>query len=804
MSPVTPEALLPLLILILAGLVLPARLASSPLGKTIVLLSLAAIFARYLSWRWTETVLPADPFSLQGGFIWLVFIVETLAWIDAAIFMSQITNQSDRRPEADIHERRLRTTPADMLPSVDVLIATYNEPQEVLEKTIVSALDLDWPGARLNVCVLDDGRREWLEGLCARTGARYMTRSDNAHAKAGNINAALKRLDGEFFLVLDADFAPTRPMLRRMMGFFQDPRIGIVQAPHVFFNNDPLQASLHLRRVLPDDQRLFFETIMPGRDGWDAAFCCGSNGIVRRAALREIGDALPTGSITEDMLLTLALKRRGYITRYLSEPLARGLAPESLDAFFVQRARWARGAIQMMFLRDGPFGPGLRLRDRIFFTPLFWMVQPLAQMTALLVPMIYLLTGLMPMAPVALPEILSFQIPALLSVLIALRFFARRSYFPLAATALAVLQSLRLAPNTFATLFKPFGHAFKVTPKGRAAHGLATDWGIVRICALVISATALGLILNSRPEWKIITSEEMIPIVLFWSVFNMIVLSIVATMAVSTPPLRDEERFLLQSLVRVETRDGQTAILRTEDASLTGLKAVADNDEARFILDKLGLGDWAIIDVPGAGRVAGRLVRHQGYSYAFCFSAPEETFRHGMIRLLFAGGAAQPALRTADRVAISKDVTVLFPGGRWGTGTTLDASLQGLAVRVDSPETRSLLEKTGIGGEISIDVDGAGVCAARLIRVRDTMFAFSFQDMPISFRTGLSIMLYGERAHEPPPDADQWRITLQMILRIFDRDMPPAPPAPTELPPPPEWARRVSSSHVEKDLSLSA
>ena len=138
-----------------------------------------------------------------------------------------------------------------------------------------------------------------------------MTRADNAHAKAGNLNAAFARTVAPFILVLDADFVPQRRMLMRAIGFFDDPAIGIVQMPHYFFNDTPLQANLDMRTTLPDEQRFFFDVIQPGRDGWNCSFCCGSNGIIRRAALEAIGGAMPTESITEDMLLTLAMLRKG-------------------------------------------------------------------------------------------------------------------------------------------------------------------------------------------------------------------------------------------------------------------------------------------------------------------------------------------------------------------------------------------------------------------------------------------------------------------------------------------------------------
>ena len=170
------------------------------------------------------------------------------------------------------------------------------------------------------------------------------------------------------------------------MGFFDDPRIEIVQVPHVFYNHDPMQANLALRKSMPDDQRFFFEGIMPSRDAWNAAFCCGSNSVTRRAALRCIGDALPITSITEDMLLSLALLRNGYITRYLCERLAYGLAPETLRAFFVQRQRWARGAMQILFQAAGPFGRNLTLMQRLLFLPTHWLSQSLMLLITVVAP----------------------------------------------------------------------------------------------------------------------------------------------------------------------------------------------------------------------------------------------------------------------------------------------------------------------------------------------------------------------------------------------------------------------------------
>jgi cellulose synthase (UDP-forming) len=244
------------------------------------------VVAWYLHWRLFVTVLPATGAWYEVGWLWLCFAIELLAIADQFILYLTFLRTSDRRAEADRHEARICALPPDQLPSVDIYIPTYNEPIEVLEKTIIGALCLDY--SNLNIWVLDDGRRPWLKMFCEARGVGYLNRPDNAHAKAGNINHALTRTSAEFVAIFDADFIPQSNFLKRTIGFFSDPEIGIVQTPHAFYNYDPMQANLALGKSLPDEQRFFFDVIMPSRDAWNAAFCCGSNSVTRRAALRPL------------------------------------------------------------------------------------------------------------------------------------------------------------------------------------------------------------------------------------------------------------------------------------------------------------------------------------------------------------------------------------------------------------------------------------------------------------------------------------------------------------------------------------
>ena len=681
--PETPVFLVPLMLLAALGFALPKGAIDRPLPKALVLGGLAALLLRYFSWRFTVTVLPADDLSLQSIFVWALFAVEMVAWFDTTVGFLALSRRSDRRPEAALHEARLRTTPARDLPTIDVMIATYNESLEVLEKTIVGALALDWPRERLNVIILDDGRRAWLKEVCSELGAGYLTRADNRHAKAGNINAAITRTSGEFFLVLDADFVPQRNFLFRTVGFFADPNIGIVQIPHSFFNHDPMQTNLGMQRDMPDDQRFFFDAIMPGRDGWDCAFCCGSNGIIRRSAMQAIGNKLPTGSITEDMLLTLALLRKGFVTRYLNERLAVGLAPESLAAFFVQRARWARGAIQILFLREGPLGPGLSPIQRALFLPTHWISQSFSQVAVMATPAIYLLTGLMPLLNANVASVLEFQIPAVVGAIMTIRLFAPWQYHPIAATAHGVLQAFRLLPTVVVTLIKPHGHAFKVTPKGKDAGGGQVDGATLVITTSLILATALGLLLNANINTRIVEVGALVPVVAFWAIVNMVVLSIVAAIAVAPPSLRIAERFALAEPVRIRT---ETALITasTRDISMSGALLETDAYDQAVAVARplppasdgtLATGAWILVEIANVGQIPAQVMRcatgpNGAMLYGVIFHLPRSQVRDRLIRRLFTQGL-DDTVKNAKTTRVTLQMLVkIFKG----TGAAVAAS----------------------------------------------------------------------------------------------------------------------------------
>jgi len=210
------------------------------------------------------------------------------------------------------HER----PPAPKAPAgltVDVLITRYDEPVELLRRTVRAARAISYPH---RTYVLDDGDSETVRAMAAAEGVGYVVRGDEwrgrpRHAKAGNLSNALMRTDGEFVLVLDADQVPRAEILDRVLGYFDDPKVAFVQTPQYFSNvppSDPLGCQAPL----------FYGPIQQGKDGWNAAFYCGSNAVLRRDALLNLGVVtyvrMLTGGIRSvlraaDRVLTRAARR---------------------------------------------------------------------------------------------------------------------------------------------------------------------------------------------------------------------------------------------------------------------------------------------------------------------------------------------------------------------------------------------------------------------------------------------------------------------------------------------------------------
>ncbi|MFN3919921.1 MAG: UDP-forming cellulose synthase catalytic subunit [Methylohalobius sp.] len=298
-------------------------------------------------------------------------------------------------------------------PSVDVYIPTYNEPEEIIKLTLTAAKAIDYPRHLLNVYLLDDGatwskrhasdfataRAAWeryarFQALCQQLGVHYLTRQDNTHAKAGNLNAAFKRTQGELIAVLDCDHVPTVDFLKETVPYFADPKVFLVQTPHFFATPDPIEKNLGLFDRMPSENSMFYQAVQLGLDFWNASFFCGSAAVLRRKALEEVG-GFSGQTVTEDAETALKLHARGWRSIYLAKPLVAGLQPETFASLVRQRMRWAQGMIQLFRLHNPLGQKGLTLGQRLAYLNCMWFwFFPLARVVFLLAPLAYLLLGL--------------------------------------------------------------------------------------------------------------------------------------------------------------------------------------------------------------------------------------------------------------------------------------------------------------------------------------------------------------------------------------------------------------------------
>ncbi|MGY1724068.1 glycosyltransferase [Blastococcus sp. SYSU DS0533] len=298
-----------------------ARLA---LIRVLVVLTLVT-GVNYVAWRWL--------FSVNWDNWWIavpLVLAETYSLIDAFLFGATMWRWRQRgEPDAP---------PPDA--TVDVFITTYNEPLDLVMTTARAADAIRFPH---RTWVLDDGDRADLRAAALEAGIGYITRSADwaerpRHAKAGNLNNALFTTDGEFLLILDADQVPDPAILDRTLGYFRDPQVALVQTPQWFVNVDEADP-------LGSQAPLFYGPIQQGKDGWNAAFFCGSNAVLRREALMQLG---VVGYVREvERAVASALRTaQDVIARARQE--ARDQAPAVLAALddVAAAVREARGALR--------------------------------------------------------------------------------------------------------------------------------------------------------------------------------------------------------------------------------------------------------------------------------------------------------------------------------------------------------------------------------------------------------------------------------------------------------------------------
>lgn len=469
------------------GLVLRLSPRPRPWSRPLVVGLVILLLLRYLAWRSLCTLNLNAP--LNGIFSLGLLLLELLALTNGLLQLGLMVRVRDRQQEAD--QAAIAVHTGTYLPTVDILIPTYNEPAFILRRTVVGCQAIDYPHKR--VYLLDDTRRPEIRALAAELGCEYLTRPDNRHAKAGNLNHAIAQTQGELITVFDADFIPTRNFLTRTVGFFQAAQIGLVQTPQSFYNTDPIAYNLGLETVLTPDEEVFYRQVQPFRDTVGSVVCAGTSFVVRRTALEAVGGFV-TNSLSEDYFTGIQLAANGYQLVYLNEKLSAGLAADNMAAYALQRLRWGQGTLQAFFIKTNPLTiPGLTLLQRLgHLEGLLHWFGAISRLGFLLMPLAYAFLHVIPIQTTA-AELVYFFLPYYGVQLATFAWLNDRSRSALLADVYSLVLAFPIALTVFQTMLNPFAAGFKVTPKGRASDRYTFNWNLGLPLLILFGLTLLSL-----------------------------------------------------------------------------------------------------------------------------------------------------------------------------------------------------------------------------------------------------------------------------------------------------------------------
>jgi cellulose synthase (UDP-forming) len=551
---------------VLLGTALLLRRIQGQVVTLLLTLLSVIVSTRYLWWRMVYTLNGDEYLDLLWGV--LLLAAELYTWFVLLLGYAQTAWPLKRQPYP---------MPDDLAewPSVDVFIPTYNEPLKVVKPTVLAACSIDWPKDRLNIYLLDDGRRDEMRQFAAEVGVGYIIRPDNRHAKAGNLNHALTKTQGEYIAIFDCDHIPTRSFLQVTMGgFLHDRKLALVQTPHHFFSPDPFERNLGLFRRVPNEGELFYGLIQDANDLWNAAFFCGSCAVLRRAPLEQVG-GIAVETVTEDAHTALKLHRLGYNSAYLNIPQAAGLATESLSAHIGQRIRWARGMAQIFRLDNPFFGKGLKWMQRVCYSnAMLHFLYGIPRLVFLTAPLAFLLFHAYVIYAPAISVAL-YVLPHMAHATIInsrIQGGYRHSFW--AEVYETVLAWYITLPTTIA-LINPGKGKFNVTAKGGLVDKNYFDWTISLPYLSLVGLNLLGLAFGvGRLAWGPGHEIPTVLLNLFWTVYNITILGAAVAVSSEAKQVRLSHRVRMKLPAVLHLPNGKLIQCHTDDFSEGGVALV--------------------------------------------------------------------------------------------------------------------------------------------------------------------------------------------------------------------------------------
>jgi len=515
-------------------------------GKICLILSIFATII-YLCWRVVYSIPKEAGWIAVAGNV-LLLAVEVLGFIESLILFRNLLGMK---------EHPLPEIPENAWPDVDIFIATYNEPTELLRKTINGCKHLKYPDlSKVHVWVCDDNRRPQMRALAEEMGVGYFDRPDNKGAKAGNLNHALALTSAPYIVTLDADMIVKSDFLLKTIPYFVDVELrekdrpeeerlhlGLLQTPQCFYDPDVFQHALYSERRTPNEQDFFYRTIEPAKTTTNSVIYGGSNTILARRALEDIGGFF-TESITEDFATGLLIESAGYVSLALPEPMASGQTPHTFREHIQQRTRWGRGVIVTAKKLKIWRRKNLTLAQKVsYWSSVIYWYSPIKNFIYVLSPLLFA-TFAIPVFQCNWLELLAFWLPMFALQDLSLRVNSKNAI----STKWSGIYETSVMPHLFLPILKESVgislSKFKVTDKSKRGGKRKRDVRSM-IPFLILAALSVAGFIRIFVIFEMGQAISYL-ILLFWIVRNLY--------------------FLIMALFLIDGRDSDGEVVRVLDA----------------------------------------------------------------------------------------------------------------------------------------------------------------------------------------------------------------------------------------------
>lgn len=616
----------------------------------------------YILWRLFFTLpLHAGIVSLVAGIA--LFVAEFISMLEAVIHY--ICMSKDKAPEFPV------ISESDY-PHVDVLIATHSEEPELLFKTINGCKHMEYPDpAKVHIYLCDDNDRPEMAKLAQKMGVGYFGLSGNKLAKAGNLNNALSKTDSPLVVTFDSDMIPRSSFLMKTVPYFflpemiledgvwrkrtekeldPDYKIGFVQTPQSFYNPDLFQFNFFAESNIPNEQDYFFKEVNVGRNSSNSAIYAGSNTLISRRALEEVG-GIRTKTITEDFATGIDIQAKGYTCFAIDEVLASGLAPDDFPNLLKQRQRWGRGCVQTIRSSRFLFGKLPFLSKLSYLSCLLYWWTFLRRIVYILSPILFTVFGVL-VVRTSLWGILLIWLPSYLIYNHSLRLLSGKirdqKWSNIVDTILCPYMILPILAETFGIRMRTFVVTSKEKTGTRSAKII---YAIPHIILLAASIVGIYFSIVRMMLYKSILGL----VVLFWLCMNTYFLTMAVFFLLGRINYRSSQRFRAE--IPVTFSVGTRRVHGTTcDISENGLSFVTDFPEFLH-----GIVDFELRDGKWAARVSGEVVQvgQFGNQWKYGVKLAELPFeeKQNYAQIVF---DRLPTLATEIKTSAAKDLMVFF------------------------------------------------------------------------------------------------------------------------------------------------